>query len=292
MGHSIFISHGGPDSAIALKVADELRGSGLEVALDREQLRQGDVFLQFMEKSLSECTYCLLLWSAAAAKGKWVAVEWEAALYRAIQESRRFLMIGCLDQQPLPALLAPRLRTTLYPALYPGLAELLALFSEDLAAEEVSSRPIANAKVLVTDDESGTTVYVTSELFGITQPLKLDLEVPSGVHLDRLIANFGLPKQQDHQGVMGVTYEYRLVHDDVALARSVSLASQGVEKGAVLWLEVEIKPFARGAPVTGQLSGARFRGESAAGGDTVRARKSLLEAIQAAGLGARFRAAL
>ncbi|HSN85749.1 MAG TPA: TIR domain-containing protein [Thermoanaerobaculia bacterium] len=288
MPESIFISHAGPDSARALEVAKELETNGLKVEIDREQLRQGDRFLKFMEEALSECDYCLLLWSEAASKGKWVAVEWEAALYRAVEESRRFLLIGRLDAQPLPALLGPRLRVDLFPKLYPGLTELLALWQEDVAAAEASGRPVARAKVSVTEDHAGATVYLTSELFGITQPLRLDLAVPAGIHLDRVVADLGLPKQLDSHGVMGVSYEYRLVHDDRPIHRAKSLAAQGVREGDVLWLEVEMTPFAKGKPVGGQLGRALFRGAPLDGevDDVVAlARRWLLKALTQIGLG-------
>ena len=284
MPDRVFISHAGPDSPIALRVAHELEANGLSIEIDREQLRQGDRFLQFMERALSACDYCLLLWSKAAAIGTWVAVEWEAALYRAIQESRRFLLIGRLDEEPLPALLGPRLRVDLFPALYPGLTELLGLWREDVAATEASGRPVANGSKAISEDEQGMTVYLTSELFGITQPLKLDPNVPSGIHLDRVVTDLALPRRLDHQGVMGVDYEYRLVSDDTRLSRAKSLAAQGVAAGAVLWLEVEMRPFAAGDAVAGELAGATFRG-----GDERSARRALLDAVVVAGFGVRRR---
>ncbi len=287
MPDSIFISHAGPDSAIALKVAKEFETRGLKIEIDREQLRQGDRFLQFMEKALSDCDYCLLLWSEAASKGKWVAVEWEAALYRAVQESRRFLLIGRLDTQPLPALLGPRLRVDLFPEFYPGLTELFELWEEDVAAAEASGRRVANAKVRVMEDADGATVYLTSDTFGVTQPLRLDLSIPSGVHLDRIVADLELPKRLDSHDVMGVRFEYRLVHNDRLIERAKSLADQFVRAGDVLWLEGEMTPFAKGQPVGGQLGSARFRGSSAEKADDVIAlgRRSLLDAVMRAGLG-------
>lgn len=285
MPDSVFISHAGADSAIALRVAGELEEKGLRVEIDRERLRQGDRFLQFMEKALSQCDYCLLLWSEAAARGKWVEVEWEAALYRAINESRRFLLIGRLDQQALPALLGPRLRVNLFPELFPGLTELFTLWQEDTAAEEASGRPVANAKVPVAEDDDGITVYLTSELFGITQPLRLNPKIPAGVHLDRIVKELGLPGQQDYRGVMGVTYGYRLVtNGNEPVSRVRSLADHGVGEGEVLWLEVEIRPFAKGEAVEGDLSGGRFRGVPP-GEAVVDARRTLLEAVARAGLG-------
>jgi hypothetical protein len=280
---SVFISHSGADIPTARAVTAELRKNGLEVALDREVLDQGDVFLAFMEEALASSTYCLLLWSHAAAQSKWVAVEWQSALYRTVQEARRFLLIGTLDDEQVPALLAPRLRTALYPALYPGLDALLAMWRADTAAEQTAQRPVASATVPLAQDEGAPTVYLSSELFGITLPLRLDLSEPAGVHIDRLAAQLGLPRQLDYEGVMGVRYEYRLVLDDQPLERNRPLSAQGVGPGTVLLLEVEMKPFAQSAPVAGQLAGARFRGKFAAG--TSEGRKHLLAAIARAGLG-------
>jgi TIR domain len=279
---SVFISHAGPDSPVALRVAGELKAKGLNVAIDAEQLRQGDQFLRFMEDGLSRSDYCLLLWSKATTSGKWVAIEWEAALYRAIEESRRFLLIGRLDDEPLPALLGPRIRADLFPDLYPGLNDLFRVWSEDAAARAASGRPVANGTARLTEDTNGVTVYLTSELFGLTQPLRLDLDLPAGVHLDRVISGLGLPRRLHHQNVMGTEFAYRLMYDDARLDRARSLAAQGVREGAVLWLEVEMRPFAAGEPISGDLSTATYRGSA---GDVSATRKVLFDAVSAAGFG-------
>ena len=87
---------------------------------------------------------------------------------------------------------------------------------------------------------------------------------------------------------MGVSYEYRLVDNDTQpIARAKSMAAQGVREGDVLWLEVEMTPFAKGQPVSGELGRARFRGLPADDGDNpvALARRSLLDAVMRAGLG-------
>jgi TIR domain len=282
MPDRVFVSHGGADSEKALAVARELESRGLQVDVDRDQLRTGDTFLKFMETALSACDYCLLLWSEAAARGKWVEVEWQAALYRTIEESRRFLLVGRLEAYTLPALLAPRLYTDLFPEIFPGLDSILSLWKSDDDAEKTSNRPVANGTKDLPADANGATVYLTSDLFGITQPLRLDLGVPAGIHLDQILKSLELPRELDHKGVMGVRYEYRLVRDNTSLTRAATLAAQGVEPGTVLWLEVEMKPYAKGAAVAGALTGATFRG----GNDAERyARDALLDAISAAGMG-------
>jgi hypothetical protein len=281
MATSVFISHAGPDAPAALRVADQLTSRGLTAVIDRGQLAPGDRFLRFMEDALAACDYCLLLWSRAAAGGRWVAVEWEAALYRAIEESRRFLLIGRLDAEPLPALLAPRLYVDLFPGLDPGLGELLSLCGRDAAAATASGRPVAAGTARVPQDPNGAAVYLTSDLFGLTQPLTLDLSLPAGVHLDRVITALNLPRRLDHQGVAGVEFSYRLARGEARIDRAVSLAAAGVRPGDVLWLEAEIRPFAAADPVSGALGQAVFRGI----GDPADARRALLRAVTAAGFG-------
>jgi len=55
----------------------------------------------------------------------------------------------------------------------------------------------------------------------------------------------------------------------------------------VLWLEVEMTPFAKAQPVSGELGRARFRWLPADDGDdpVALARRSLLDAVMRAGLG-------
>jgi TIR domain len=280
---NVFISHAYTENQVAERVADELKERGLGVLIDREQVRQGDRFLRFMEEGLSKSDYCLLLWSRAAASGKWVTVEWEAALYRAVQESRRFLLVGRLDLEPLPALLRPRLHVNLFPRLYPGLDDLFAIWTEDAVAVASSGRPIRNGTVRLPEDTNGATIYLTSELFGLTQPVKVDMTAPAGLLLDRVVSGLELPRRLDHQGVMGVEFVYRLVCGDIHLTRGQSLIHQGVREFDVLWLEVEIAPFAAGHPVSGDLSAATYR--NGTGSDTAAPRKALLAAIEAAGFG-------
>jgi hypothetical protein len=278
----VFISHAGTDSPAALEIARKLTEFGLAVEIDREKLRGGDSFLSFMESALSSCDYCLLLWSKAASEGKYVQVEWEAALYKTMEESRRFLLIGRLQDYPVPALLGPRLRVELFPDAGPGLEQLKALFEEDSGAEQSSGRAVKLAKVPAPEDKDGAPVYVTSELFGRTLPVRWDLRTPCGVHLDRFVDNMGLPRKQEAYGVVGVRFNYALALDEEVLSRSKPLADQGVGPNAVLWLQTTVTPFAATDPIGGELKPAVFRGENDA---VTQGRKALLAAVRRAGLG-------
>ncbi len=257
--------------------------------LDREQISLGDNFLEFMEAALSKCDYCLLLWSKAASQRPWVQLEWEAALYRTIQESRKFLVVGRLEDYPVPALLAPRLKIDLFPDSLLGIRNLIQLWKEDTFAARATHRPVGLPAMPLTDDSSGSTVYITSNLFSLTIPVQLYFHIPTGMHLDRLIADLHLPTVFDYQGKLGVHLEYRLVHNKMNMERDKSLADQGAKPGDVLWLEVTMKPFSSVMPIRGKLETVSFRGDEPDDENWSVARQAahiqLLTAISRAGLG-------
>lgn len=287
MSSKVFISHAGSDSPQAMKIAEVLSLAGISVMLDREEIKPGSSIISFMENALTGCDYCLLLWSEDASKRVWVQAEWEAAFYRTVQQSQTFLIIGRLEQYPLPLLLAPRRAVDLFPALYPGINQLIQIWRDDSAAANMSGRPVGPASIPIQEDRTGETIYITSDLFALTMPLRLDLSIPSGIHLDRLVSGLKLPRQFDYEGRLGVRLEYRFAYAGELLVRSKSLSEQGLRTGEILWLEVEMKPFASIPPIRGYLEPATFRGDEET--EWTRAKKAartkLLFSISNVGLG-------
>jgi TIR domain len=285
MSGRVFISHAGADAHAAHAVAECLRSAGLAPLLDRERIGAGDSFLSFMEDALATSDYFLLLWSSNAASRKWVQIEWEAALHRSVSDARGFLVVGRLDPQPLPILLAPRLFVDLHPELMPGLAELVRMWREDLRAEEQSGRPVASNQSLSQPDTGGVPVYITSELFGVVVPVSIDLSVPAGVVLLNVTERLSLPRSLDHQGVVGVRFDYRLLLNQLPLDIGTSLEGQGVKAGSVLLLECNMRPFAAKAPQSGTLEAVTFRSGSPEFRALRSAQRRLAAAVLAADLG-------
>lgn len=261
MSKVIFLSHAGADALKAATVADELTAAGIDVRFDRQELRYGESFLTFMENALSASDYCLLLWSRNAAATEWVRLEWEAALYRSVQEKRSFLVTGLLEDVPLPAVVAPRLRVDLFPALQPGLGQIIEVWRADREAETQTNRPVASVPFHDYLASGSATIYITSEMFSITTPLRVNLDEPAGLCLDRIITGFKLPKVFDYEGRVGVRFSYRLMNGDKPLNRALSFEDQHVKDKAVLWLETTMTPYSQSEAVYGILQSAGFRGE-------------------------------
>ncbi|MSP59418.1 MAG: toll/interleukin-1 receptor domain-containing protein [Myxococcales bacterium] len=256
----VFLSHAGSDTASARQVADLLAESSVEAILDRGTIGPGDSTATFMNQGLGTADYCLLLWSEAASTRPWVTIEWEAALYRSGREARAFLVVGRLENREVPPLLAPRLYVDLFPDPRRGMDELLKHWHLDRTAERRSEHPVGAPALEPTADAAGAPLYLSSELFGLTIPLRLSLDVPAGVHLDRLINDLKLPLRFDHQGRIGMTFEYALALADRPLVRGRPLAAQSVRPGDVLELQVQVTPFAAVAPREGAARPLVFRG--------------------------------
>lgn len=280
----VFISHAGTDSSQAAAVAQALEGAGLGVSLDRRALEPGDTFIAFMEEALTESDYCLLLWSRAAAEREWVKVEWQAALYRTVKEARRFLLVGRLEDHALPKLLAPRLFVDLFPAVTPGIDRVIAMCRQDLDTAAATARPVGQpARAQLTEDAGGDTIYITSKLFQITVPVRVLLDAPVGVCLDRFVTDLRLPRKLDHQGLVGTRYDYNLLRGEERLARDVPFSAQGVGQATVLTLETEVTPFAAAAPVAGSVSSVRYRSSDEQA--YAEAERAVMAAVARAGLG-------
>jgi hypothetical protein len=287
MTSTVFISHAGADAKRAAEVAGILTQSDIKTRFDRGELTFGDSFLAFMNQALNTSDYCLLLWSQQASATPWVELEWEAALYRSVREKRSFLVIGRLEEVDVPALLAPRLRIDLFPALHPGMTALVNTWRADRAAETDSGKPVgAPWTENLPQIEGAATVYIDSEQFSMTAPMSVKLEEPAGALLDRVVASFGLPRELSYSGKLGVRFSYQLFDKWSVLERTRSLAEQGITAGRVLTLETTMTSFSTSAPVQGQLSPAVFRGGPSADQTAalVDAMKDYRAAIARAGL--------
>jgi hypothetical protein len=291
VARSVFISHAGGNREQAARVRDLLHASNLDVRLDLSEVEPGVSFIGFMESALSKSDYCLLLWSRAAGESKWVAVEWEAALHRTVSDAPGFLVVCRLENHEIPVLLRPRLFVDLFPQLEPGMARVLALLKDDADAGERTSRPVAKPKTDLMEEGDGARVYVTSKLFGRTFPLRVPLDTPVVVVIEKIVSGLELPREMPGpsmplgaspstplgagpstplgagpstplgagpQGV-GLRFDYGLAVDDRTLVDTKSLREQGIVENGVLWLETTVGPFSGTQPVRTSAGRVTYR---------------------------------
>ena len=96
-----FISHSSRDAAVAQPLERALEAMGLAVWLDDSEIRVGALLRAELQAAIADCTALVLLWSADAARSRWVASEWLTAVH-----SDRPVLAYALDETPLPQCLA------------------------------------------------------------------------------------------------------------------------------------------------------------------------------------------
>lgn len=287
----VFISYASADHERAERVADALEAAELGVRMDRRAITAGRSFIDFMESALSTSDHCLLLWSRAAAASVYVTAEWEAALDRSLVEARAFLVVGRLEDHPVPALLRPRLYVELFPSLEPGLHEVLRTLFGDLRAATTANAPVAPARIEAGGGPREVEVYVTSELFDVVAPVRLELKKPVAALVEELVKWLDLPRTLAHGDRVQITFRYGLRLDGVDLNRRERAEALGVVAGDVLELLCTVTPLVPVAPEAGGLGEARYRTpEPGEIGDELRdaalegARRKLHQRTRAAGL--------
>lgn len=87
-----FISHSSQQAELAGRVEALLEADGLEVWLDRSEIRLGALLRRELQSSIEACRLLVLLWSKAAAKSRWVAAELLTAYHL-----DRFILAGSCD---------------------------------------------------------------------------------------------------------------------------------------------------------------------------------------------------
>ncbi len=280
---AIFISHAQKDILQAKAIALQLSQAGLSVVLDKNDLKYGDSFINFMERALEGSDYFLLLWSKSASQSKWVRLEWEAALCKTVEESQSFLVIGRLGDFPLPRLLAPRLYLDLFPASRTGVEKLIKMWKNDREVSSRTNKPVVAPKVSNLSYNTGKIIYISSKLFAKIFPLTVHFHLPIAVILAEIIDQLSLPKQIDVHGKVGFSCSYSLVADNFVLDGQKSLQDLNIEENSLLSLQVELISFSSGEPVSGAMGKATFRSKEDIS-PAENAQKSLYQHIKRLGL--------
>src|SRR6266700_3411839 len=93
---AVFLSYAREDADAARRIADALRGFGVEVWFDQAELRGGDAWDQKIKKQIRECALFIAIISATTqARGEgYFRREWKLAVERThdMSASRAFLV--------------------------------------------------------------------------------------------------------------------------------------------------------------------------------------------------------
>jgi hypothetical protein len=109
-----FLSHAGADSELAERLARDLMAEGIEVFLDRWDIRAGDSIPGKINEALSKASHFLVLLTAASEGNRWVKAETEAGLMQRVDGRCVFIAVRSgIPAASLPGLIRPWLSPSL-----------------------------------------------------------------------------------------------------------------------------------------------------------------------------------
>src|SRR6516165_12039456 len=99
---AVFLSYASEDAAVALHIADALRAAGIEVWIDRSELRGGDAWDRSIREKIDECALFVPVISASAharIEG-YFRLEWKLAVDRShrMAPDQAFLLPVAIDE--------------------------------------------------------------------------------------------------------------------------------------------------------------------------------------------------
>jgi hypothetical protein len=102
----VFISHRGADTALAERLATELRRHGHDVWLDVWEIGLGDSIVERIQAGLDAAPYVVVCYSSAGVLAPWMSREWMASLARQLNGHNVKLLPVRLSGGEPPAIMA------------------------------------------------------------------------------------------------------------------------------------------------------------------------------------------
>jgi hypothetical protein len=124
---TVFVSYAHADSPTAARVAEGLRGAGLNVWIDEAEIRPGQSFIEGVNDGLENAAYVVLLCSAASLASHSVSREWMSTLAR----RDAVLLPVKIGAVQLPAILADLLYVDLTSNFEAGMNRLVRFLREE-----------------------------------------------------------------------------------------------------------------------------------------------------------------
>lgn len=199
----VFLSFAGKDRPHAEQLRAELEARNVNAYLDENEIAPGDNVMAAIDEALATSDYYVLLWSANTPHREWVAKEWSGAFNLEMTRRRAFLFIVRLDEEPLPALLAPRKHIDLVDAA----DRLVAIWRSDRKSE----LPVFPQPVPPTPDGPTVAISVRSHDLGTTHVVMTPLHLTGAALYRSVFDAMQLPTEQaTFDGAIGMRFSYEL----------------------------------------------------------------------------------
>jgi hypothetical protein len=103
---TVFLSYAKADAQMVDRVARDIQSQGVDVWMDRQDLRAGQEWLPQIEEAISKADFMLVFISKSSLDSKWVQREYQAALQQQVKSGGTRLIPVLLEPVDLPPFLA------------------------------------------------------------------------------------------------------------------------------------------------------------------------------------------
>ncbi|MFD9703288.1 TIR domain-containing protein [Lentzea sp. NPDC059081] len=224
----VFLSFSGKDRAHAERLRAELEERNVNAYLGEAETDDAAP----VDEALATSDYHVLLWSANTSRREWDTEEWTAAFALELTRRRAFLFVVRLDEEPLPAFLAPRKHIDLADAA----DRLVATWRADRKSE----LPVFPQPVPPAPDGPTTAVSVRSHDLGVTHVVMTPAHVTGAELYQVVFDSLRLPTEQaTFDGSTGMRFSYELFQQD----ESIPTDQSTVELTGLVDIAVRVEPF-------------------------------------------------
>jgi hypothetical protein len=122
----VFLSYASEDKAIATRLADALKNSGVTVWFKDWELAAGDSIVSRIEQAVASSDLIIVLLSPSSVASRWVQAELSAALSRELRDRAITVLPALIDDCDIPPLLADRVYIDLRQDFAGGVKRLVA----------------------------------------------------------------------------------------------------------------------------------------------------------------------
>nr|MBC8521176.1 toll/interleukin-1 receptor domain-containing protein [Methanomicrobia archaeon] len=251
---TVFISHASPDKSEALKLHDALKSVGINAHLDQVELEYGDNIITWINNSVQESDYLLILVSANSVGRYWVETEWSAALMKEADLRRTFvipvLLPGVSDSQ-IPILLRAKLFVDFRTNTEAPLLQLVNRIKQDeqiardrgqlpTPAPLTAQQGIFNS---FSDSDEWIEVIVFSSRFGRKFRFTVPKKATPSYLLAMLRDSLNLKWSNIDENIfVELSYTYAIGFNGDHLSLDTPLSEAGVTNGSILelWIRVTL----------------------------------------------------
>jgi hypothetical protein len=141
----IFISHASADSAIALRLAEDLRNAGHDTKVDTHELTLGDDAIEFMNQGIADAHAVIILYSRHSHGAKWQLLEIHSAVWNQVAQDGGVCIVVRLDDSPIPPILGSKVYGELNPTDSSSYRNLLEALCKAILQERTASSVMSEA---------------------------------------------------------------------------------------------------------------------------------------------------